>query len=131
MPATARALDQYRELDLAARVASASPQQLVAMLFDGLRAALRVAERAVEQRQAGPRIRAVTRALAILDGLESSLDFAAGGPVARTLAVLYGELRALVVAGNAEARPELLGAAAARVATLGAAWSAISRPAGG
>jgi len=120
-----RAADQYRELDLATRVACASPQQLVSMLFDGLRAALRAAERAIAQHQPGPRIRAVTRALSILDGLESSLDFAAGGSVARALAALYGELRALIVAGNAEARPELLGVAADRVGTLGAAWGQI------
>ena len=122
MPSAARAARQYRELDLAARVATASPQQLVSMLFDGLRTALTAAERAIEERQPGPRIRSVTRALAILDGLESSLDFAVGGGVARTLATLYDELRALIVAGNAEGRSELLGAAADRVGTLGAAW---------
>ncbi len=122
MPSTARAVSQYRELDLAGRVAAASPQQLIGMLFDGLRTALRAAERAIEQGQAWPRIRSVTRALSILDGLETSLDFVAGGGVARTLAALYGELRALIVAGNAEARPELLGVAAERVRTLGEAW---------
>lgn len=122
MAATARAIDQYRDLDLAARVAAASPQQLVMMLFDGLRTALRAAERAIEQRQPGPRMRAVARSLAILDGLETSLDFTAGGPVARTLATLYGELRAIIVAGSTEARPELLGIAAERVGVLGAAW---------
>jgi len=125
MAATARALDQYRDLDLAARVAAASRGELVAMLCDGLRAALQAAERAIAQAQPGPRIRSVTKALAILDGLEASLDYAAG-PVARTLATLYGELRALIVAGNAEARPELLGAAAERARTLGAAWRGIA-----
>lgn len=122
MSQAARAVDQYRELDLAARVATASPQQLVAMMFDGLRSALKAAERAIAQHQPGPRIRAVTRALSILDGLETSLDFAAGGSVARALAALYGELRALIVAGNAEGQPELLGVAAERVGSLGAAW---------
>lgn len=125
MSQTARAVEQYRELDLAARVAGATPQQLVTMLLDGLRTSLRAAERAITHSQAGPRIRAVTRALSILDGLETSLDFSAGGSVARALAALYVELRALIVAGNAEARPELLGIAADRVGTLGAAWREI------
>ena len=122
MTALARATE-YRELDLAARVAGASPHQLVTMLFDGLRAALDGASRAVAAGHAGPRVRCVTRALAIIDALENSLDFAAGGAVARTLATLYGELRLLVVAGNAEARPDLLSAAALRVRGLGDAWS--------
>ncbi len=119
----ARAAAQYRDLDLGARVAAASPHQLVAMLFDGLRVALDGAARAVGTGHAHLRIRAVTKALAILDALEASLDFGAGA-VARTLATLYGELRALVVAGNAEGRAELLGIASARVATLGRAWAA-------
>ena len=121
----AQAACHYREMDLAARVAMASPHQLVTMLFDGLRTALRGAERAVVQGEARLRIRAVTKALAILDALEASLDFGAGGSVARVLAQLYGELRALVVAGNAEARPELLSAAAVRVTTLCRAWAAV------
>jgi flagellar protein FliS len=121
----AHAAGHYRELDLAARVAVASPHQLVTMLFDGLRAALHGAERALLRGEARPRIRAVTKALAILDALEASLDFAVGGTVARVLADLYGELRALVIAGNAEARPELLSVAAGRVTTLGRAWAAV------
>lgn len=125
MTMPAYAAGQYREVDLAARVAVASPHHLVTMLFDGLRAALYAAERAVTRGEARPRIRSVTKALAILDALESSLDFVTGGTVARALEALYGELRALVVAGNAEARPELLSAAAGRVTTLGRAWAAV------
>ena len=120
---------RYRDVDLSARVAAASPHQLVTMLLDGLRDSLGGAARALAERQPVQRIRTVTRALAILDGLEASLDFGSGGKVARTFATLYGELRALVVAGNAEARPELLTAAADRVDTLGAAWRAIAPPA--
>lgn len=127
--AAAAAAAQYRDLDLAARVAAASPHQLVTMLLDGLRTSLSGAARALEAQQPVQRIRTVTRALAILDALEASLDFGSGGKVARTLAGLYGELRALVVAGNAESRPELLSAAADRVATLGGAWREIA-PAG-
>ena len=123
-PAALAGLAQYRDLDLNARVAAASPHQLVAMLFEGLRGALDGAGRALAQGRAPARIRAVTKALAILDALEGSLDFGAGA-VARTLATLYGELRALVVAGNAEGRPELLAAAAERVGGLGRAWAAV------
>lgn len=122
----AAATARYRDIDLAARVAGATPHQLVAMLFDGLRASLGGAERAVAARRPVDRIRTVTKSLAILDALEANLDFGSGGKVARTFATLYGELRALVVAGNSETRPELFDAAAARVRTVGAAWRAIA-----
>ena len=117
------ASERYRDIDLAARVAGASPHQLVAMLYDGLTASLGGAARAQQPAQ---RMRTVTKSLAILDALEANLDFGSGGKVARTFATLYGELRALVVAGNSEARPELFDAAAARVRTVGAAWRAIA-----
>lgn len=116
------AIARYRDIDLAARVAGASPHQLVAMLYDGLSASLNGAARAVQPAQ---RVRTVTKSLAILDALEANLDFGSGGKVARTFAALYAELRALVVAGNSEARPELFDAAAARVVTLCAAWRTI------
>ena len=124
---SATAIAQYRDLALAARVAAASPQQLVTMLYDGLRAALEEAGRAVVAGRAHTRIRAVTKALAILDALEASLVSDAGA-VARTLAALYGELRALTVAGNAEGLPELFTRAAQHVAALRQAWAA-ARPA--
>lgn len=120
------AMSRYRDIDLAARVAGASPHQLVAMLFDGLAASLGGAAAALTARQPVQRIRTVTKSLAILDALEASLDFGSGGKVARTFATLYGELRALVVAGNAEVRPELFAAAADRVAMLSDAWRSIA-----
>ena len=115
---------QYRDLDLAARVDAASPHQLVAMLFDGLRGALAASARAVAGGQVGVRIRCVVKALAILDALETSLDFAAGRSVARALAAAYDAIRALIVAGHAEARADLLSAAAERAGGLGEAWAA-------
>lgn len=122
----AAATARYRDIDLAARVAGATPHQLVAMLFDGLRASLGGAERAVAARRPVDRIRTVTKSLAILDALETSLDFGSGGKVARSFANLYGELRTLIVAGNSESRPELFAAAADRIATLGGAWRDIA-----
>lgn len=116
----------YRDIDLAARVAAASPHQLVTMLLDGLRISLGGAARALVDRQPAQRIRTITRALAILDALEASLDFGSGGRPARSLAALYGELRALTVAGNAESRPHLLTVAAERVESLEEAWRTIA-----
>ena len=84
----AAATARYRDIDLAARVAGATPHQLVAMLFDGLRASLGGAERAIAARRPADRIRTVTKALAILDALETSLDFRSGGKVARSFANL-------------------------------------------
>ena len=117
---------RYRSTDLAARVAVASPHELVAMMIDALRSALLAAEAASRGARPAQRAKSVVKALAILDGLEESLDFGRGGRVARALAALYAQVRALAVAGNDEERPELFGGAAAQVAALGEAWAAIA-----
>lgn len=117
---------QYRHGELDHRVAAATPHELVSMLYEALRTALVTAERATGTRDATARMRQVTRALAILDGLDTSLDHRRGGAVARALAAAYAQLRALIVAGNSEARCDLFAAAADQVADLAAGWSMIA-----
>lgn len=72
-----------------AQVATADPGELVAMLYDGAR---RFVDRAAAALAAGnyaEESRAVARAQAILAHLASTLNFEAGGEIARNLAALY------------------------------------------
>lgn len=117
---------RYQTLDLGIRVACASPHELVAMLFEGLRDALAGAERALAHGRAALRVKSVTRALAILDALDNSLDYTRGRDVAQALAAVYAQVRLLVVAGNSEARRELFRAAADQIAELEDAWAEIA-----
>ena len=119
---------RYQSLDLGSRIECATPHELVAMLFEGLRDALASAERALANGRAALRIKSVTRSLAILDALDSSLDFTRGRSVANALSAVYAQVRALVVAGNAETRPELLAAAGAQITALDLAWNEIAPP---
>jgi flagellar protein FliS len=123
---TTRAAAQYQALDIDMRVATASPHTLVALLFEALRTALLTANNATQAARAAVRVKAVTRSLAILDALDSSLDHVRGGAVARSLAEVYAQVRALTVAGNAETRPELFAAAAAQIAEIASAWDDIA-----
>jgi flagellar protein FliS len=121
-----RAAAQYQALDIDTRVATASPHALVAMLFEALRGALLAADNATRAARAAPRVKAVTRALAILDALDASLDHIRGGAVSRSLAEVYAQVRALAVAGNAEARPELFAAGASQIGEIASAWAEIA-----
>ena len=120
----AAARDRYRRADLDSRIDAATPHELVAMLFTGLREALGSAQRA--SARTAVRLRAVTRALAILDALDGSLDHTRGGSVARALAAVYAQVRALVVAGHADVQPELFGHASSQIAAIHESWVAIS-----
>ncbi len=122
-PVAAWAAGRYRTADLEARVAAADPHELVAMLLTGLREALGKAERAVTSTTRTP---ATGRALAILEALDTSLDFSTGGSVARALNGVYAQVRMLVVAGNLETRPELFAAAAVQITAVHTSWGAIA-----
>lgn len=117
------AAGRYRTVDLESRVAAADPHELISMLLSGLREALGKAERAVTT---AARMPATGRALAILEALDTSLDFSTGGSVARALNRVYAQVRVLVVAGNLETRPELFAAAAAQITAVHASWGAIA-----
>ncbi|MFQ3595529.1 MAG: flagellar export chaperone FliS [Sphingomonadaceae bacterium] len=118
------ALRQYRSVTLEARVAAASPHELVMMLFERLIQLLQEACDAARQAEAVRRIRATERALAIVDGLDSSLDKARGGDVAEALANAYAMLRAQLMDGSTAA----LSAAAFAAQEIAGAWRAIGRP---
>ncbi len=115
------ALAHYGKVSLEARVASASPHRLVALLFDRLAQTLREARNAARDNDPARRLRATERALAIIDGLDATLDDARGGEVAASLHQVYALLRARLLAGREPGLSETLGS----VEELGAAWRSI------
>lgn len=112
------ALQSYGRIALDARVAGASPHQLVAMLYQRLEALLREAHEAARFGNSVMRLRATERALAIVDGLDMTLDLARGGSVAEALNRIYALLRRRLLDGRADGLGEALGS----VGEIRAAW---------
>ena len=119
---TVRATGLYRRLQHESRAATASPVELVTMLYDELETAIGVLGAMVRQ---GQRISATDpahRARAILIGLDAGLDHDAGGDVAGALSRVYRSMRRklddAVAANSAEALSELLEG----ILTISAAW---------
>jgi flagellar protein FliS len=115
------ALANYGKVSLEARIASASPHKLVALLFDRLAQTLREARSAANENDPARRLRATERALAIIDGLDASLDDARGGDVAASLHQVYALLRTRLLAGREPGLGEALGS----VEELASAWRSI------
>jgi flagellar protein FliS len=123
VPAPAHAaLAGYGRVSLEARVASASPHQLVAMLYQRLSALLREAGEAARLGNSARRLRATERALAIVDGLDATLDIDRGGGVAVALRQVYALLRDRLLAGEAKGLAEALES----VDAIGGAWADIA-----
>lgn len=81
--------DSYKSVDLEAKAASASPYELVLVLFDGLLDELARVRGHIEAKRFEQKGQAIEKCMAILNGLNSVLDMDGGGEVVKGLARLY------------------------------------------
>ena len=104
-------------------VATAAPEQLVVMLFDG---ALRFSRRAIAAYEAGQRPQAtqfVSRVTSIVNELNATLDTEAGGEIAHNLRSIYGFVNRHLVAAVRESDPQRVREAANLLAELREAFA--------
>jgi flagellar protein FliS len=116
---------RYQNVDLASRVESASPHGLVSILLDELMKSLEAMAAACNRRDYSQRGSAQARALNMLNGLESSLDFEKGGEIAQSLASIYREARRLTLAGARDNDAGQVLSARTMVGEIASAWQAI------
>ena len=120
----ARARDVYRNTELQSR----TPLELVAMLYDGAIRFTTQAREAVQRRDIPARREAVSRAIAIISELQSTLDVERGGEVAASLDRLYAFVIERLLAASFKQDPAPLDEVLAVLNTLREGWSAIAAP---
>ena len=81
--------DSYRSVDLEAKAATASPYELVLVLFDGLLDELARTRGHIEAKRYQEKGRSLEKCLNILNGLNSALDYDNGGETVQGLSRLY------------------------------------------
>ena len=113
---------------LESRILSADPVELVCILYEHAILAVEDARDCMGRGDIASRSKAISKAIAIIGELESSLDHKAGGEVARNLARLYQyiRIRLLVANRNQDAKPLI--EVERLLNTVSDAWNAI-RPA--
>lgn len=116
---------RYESVDLSSRIEGASAHGLVGILFEELIKALDAMAVACRRRDFSQRGARQARALAILAGLEASLDHTQGGDVAASLATIYCEARRLTIAAAQANDPEPLLRAREMLAEIASAWQEI------
>lgn len=107
-------------------VQSRSPLELVVMLYDGLLRFVGEAESAVATRNLTAKREAVSRALAILSELQSTLNLDQGGDVARSLDALYTYINGRLLEGSMQNDLMALQECARLLRPLREAWSDIA-----
>lgn len=118
---------RYKSVDLSSRIEGATPHRLVQIMYEELLKTLDAMAFATSRGDYVQRGERQSRALAILTGLETSLDFDKGGQIARDLVAIYREARRLVVAGGREGDARLVVQAREMIQEIAAAWEEIGK----
>ena len=113
------ALDDYQSQ----KIMSASPLELVEMLYRGAVGAVQAARRHLARHEIRERSDKVSKLVAILSELSSTLNHEQGGEVSRNLAELYDYIQRLVIDGNVRQVDGPLQEAESLLETLLRGWS--------
>lgn len=117
-----RMLSTYRRTEVQSR----TPLELVVMLYDGSLASVHQARAAIERGDVATRGVAISRAMAIVNELQSTLNMEAGGDLARQLDDLYTWINGRLLAATAENSATALDEVARVLAKLRESWSSIA-----
>ena len=119
------ALAEYKKVDVDARVESATPHQLVQMLFDALMKNLTIAKIGARKNDYYKRSEGVSKATAIVMELSTSLDLENGGEIASSLADLYDYMRRLLMTANIRGNEGAIEEVISLAKPLKEAWEAL------
>ena len=123
-----KALQSYTRIGVETGVAAADPHKLILLLFEGAMLAITDARTHMTARRIAPKGRALTKAIAIIDGgLKASLEMKAGGELAERLAGLYDYMCNRIVQANAQNDPAILDEVSKLLSELATAWASIGR----
>jgi flagellar protein FliS len=128
MNAANRALATYGDVMVETGVSGADPRHLVQMLLDGLVDSLNAAEGHMRRSAISEKSSQITRAMRIVLGLHSALDYGKGGEIARNLDELYRYVNRRLLHANARNDIEALREVRSLMSEIREAWSML--PAG-
>jgi flagellar protein FliS len=116
----------YAQMGLETGVVSASPNQLIIMLYDGAISACRNAITHMQNNDIEHKGEMISKAVLIIEsGLRLSLDSKAGGEIAISLDALYLYMTKRLTLANIKNQPELIIEVIKLLQDLKAAWEAI------
>jgi flagellar protein FliS len=117
---------QYREIE----VKTATPTELVVLLYDGAIAGLREARSHLQAGDIANRARCINKVTAILTELQANLNFEVGGEIAHSLDRLYTYIRDRIFQANAKQDETPLLEAIKLMDDLRSAWVEVARSEG-
>jgi|WetSurSiteA1Bulk_404760.scaffolds.fasta_scaffold19394_2 flagellar secretion chaperone FliS len=109
---------RYREV----AIKTASPLQLVVMLYDAAICCIQVAREQMESKDIAGRSRSVNKCIAIISELQACLNLKAGGEIAGSLNRLYDYMKGRIFRANVEQTSQPLTEVETLLENLRSAW---------
>ncbi|MDZ4263182.1 MAG: flagellar export chaperone FliS [Pseudomonadota bacterium] len=120
------AVQHYSSVKVHSSVETASPHRLIQMLFEGALERIAQAKGAMAQNQIARKGELIGKAVAIVGGLQGSLNDKEGGALAANLDGLYDYVIRRLTQANYENNPEYLDECGRLLGEIKTAWDAIS-----
>jgi len=123
-----RALSRYSALEVETGVASASPERLIIMLYDGALKSVFAAKLAIARGDVRSKGEALSKAISIIDeGLRGALNIESGGEIAENLLALYEYISTRLLYANLKNDVRALDEAARLLSELKSAWEMLEQ----
>lgn len=119
------AINQYKNIELQTRVESASPHTLIDLLMQGARTHIATAQGSIQRQQVAEKGEHIGKAISIIEGLKTSLNFDQGGDIAVNLERLYDYIQQILLKANLENDEKLLIEAHSLLSEIHQAWQEI------
>lgn len=121
-----RGASAYAKVGVESQVLSASPHQLITLLFAKTESSIKAALLHIEAGNIAERGVAISKAIEIVQGgLQAALDLETGGDVAENLYQLYDFVIRLLMEANREGSAQKLEKASELLETVASSWRAV------
>ncbi len=124
--ANRRAANHYADVSYNSSLGEETPHRLIQMLMEGFLARVNSAKGAISHGDIEAKARYISNAIAIVGGLNASLNIEAGGELAINLRSLYAYINVKLVEASAEKSIEKLDEVAGLMREIKEAWDAIA-----
>lgn len=125
MTVKSNALSEYSKVGAQSGVESASPHRLIQMLMEGALDKLAIAKGFIQQGNIAGKGAHISWAIAIIDGLKTSLDKSAGGEIAENLDALYDYMQRTLLQANLDNNTDQLDEIMGLMQTIKGGWDDI------
>jgi flagellar protein FliS len=118
---------RYKQMNAESGAQSATPHQLILMLFNGAVERINQAKGHMQRGNIPEKGLLISKAIAIVGELQASLDLKVGGDLAENLFLLYDYINRRLLAANAENNVDYLDEAATLIKEIKSAWEEMPR----